>query len=155
MLLLHVERGLSRCLLPWGSYLKAILAISWVGFLKVWPIQRHFRSKISTLICLELVSRHRCWFEIVSGQNIRHIFLRQELTNTCNSCVVFSDDFHVSEPYNRVDFTQLLKMRILVFLEIFLEPQTLRSLWKTTRALFMRALTSSSVPPSVETILPR
>ena len=62
---------------------------------------------------------------------------------------------HVSEPYNRTLFTLELKILSFVLQEITREFNTFFSNLKTTRALLILTLMSSSVPPFTLTVLPR
>ena len=62
---------------------------------------------------------------------------------------------HVSEPYNRTDFTFVPKIPILFCREREVALQMGRRALKACLALFILFLISSSVPPSLLTTLPR
>ena len=72
----------------------------------------------------------------------RHLF-----TNVCILFTVCLVILHVSELYNRTDLTLELNILILVFSLISFDFQILLSMRKATRAFWIRALVSSSVPP--------
>ena len=61
-----------------------------------------------------------------------------------------------SEPYSKTDFTLVWKIRILLCSDSAVDLHIAsRKVVKVCRALFIRLLMSSSVPPSLLTILPR
>ena len=62
---------------------------------------------------------------------------------------------HVLDPYNRMNFTLQLKILCFVHKDMYRDPQTGPNMEKATCAFLHLASTSSSVPPVVETILPR
>ena len=62
---------------------------------------------------------------------------------------------HASEPYNRTLFTLVLKILSFVLREMTRECHTVFSKLRTTRALLILTLMSSSVPPFTITVLPR
>ncbi|KAH3716874.1 hypothetical protein DPMN_059645 [Dreissena polymorpha] len=72
-----------------------------------------------------------CWFvflhnsslEILSGQRILRIFLRQVLMKTCIFFMVVTVVLQVSAPLRRSGFTMVLKSLILVVMLITLDPQ--------------------------------
>ena len=80
----------------------------------------------------------------------RHLF-----TNVCILFTVCLVILHVSELYNRTDLTLELNILILVFSLISFDFQILLSMRKATRAFWIRALVSSSVPPVLLILLPR
>ena len=80
----------------------------------------------------------------------RHLF-----TNVCILFTVCLVIIHVSELYNRTDLTLELNILILVFSLIRFDFQILLSMRKATRAFWIRALVSSSVPPVLLILLPR
>ena len=80
----------------------------------------------------------------------RHLF-----TNVCILFTVCLVIIHVSELYNRTDLTLELNILILVFSLISFDFQILLRMRKATRAFWIRALVSSSVPPVLLILLPR
>ena len=80
----------------------------------------------------------------------RHLF-----TNVCILFTVCLVILHVSELYNRTDLTLELNILILVFSLISFDFQILLSMRKATRAFWIRALVSSSVPHVLLILLPR
>ena len=79
----------------------------------------------------------------------RHLF-----TNVCILFTVCLVILHVSELYNRTDLKVELNILILVFSLISFDFQILLSMRKATRAFWIRALVSSSVPPVLLILLP-
>ena len=80
----------------------------------------------------------------------RHLF-----TNVCILFTVCLVILHVSELYDRTDLTLELNILILVFSLISFDFQILLSMRKATRAFWIRALVSSSVPHVLLILLPR
>ena len=83
------------------------------------------------------------------------ILRRHLLTNVCILFTVCLVILHVSELYNRTDLTLELNILILVFSLISFDFQILLIMRKATRAFWIRALVSSSVPPILLILLPR
>ena len=75
--------------------------------------------------------------------------------NVCSLFVFVFVTRHVSEPYNRTDFTFVPKILILFCRKREAALQMGRRVLKTCHALFILFLISSSVPPSLLTTLPR
>jgi hypothetical protein len=59
-----------------------------VGFLRVWPIQRHFLLFIWIAIGCWFVIFHRSSFDIISGHLILIIPHKQRLIKPCNLLVI-------------------------------------------------------------------
>ena len=119
------------------------------------PIQVHFLRVI--VVSMESCSAmfHNSLLVILSFQLMLKILLKQLLMKTwilrCSCLVVLQ----VSDPYSSTDFTLELKIFSLVCLEMILDFHNLSNMWNATLAFPSLALTSSSVPPSVLTMLPR
>ena len=117
------------------------------SYRRVCPTYRHFCSLMASGIGLCRVLLQSSSLEIVSGHLIRRICRRQVFTKalSCKSSALVC--FHVSEPYNKTDFTLELKMVSLVLRRMFLLFQTGFRVTKTCRAFLILDLMSSSVPP--------
>ena len=113
---------------------------------RVCPTHRHFCSLMASGIGLCRVLLQSSSLEIVSGHLIRRICHRQVFTKalSCKSSALVC--FHVSEPYNKTDFTLELKMVTLVLRRMFLLFQTGFRVTKTCRAFPILDLLSPSVP---------
>ena len=125
-------------------------------FRSVCPIQSHrlLFISISTGPCF--VRCQSSALHMVSGQCILGIRLRQLYMKVCTFLVVFLVVIHVSDPYSETDFTLELKILNLVSVAIALALHVFFLSWrKATIALPIRALTSTSVPPWLFTMLPR
>ena len=147
--------GRPRFLFPWGFHVSACLVMLVVGFLSVWPIQRHFLhfSSISTGSWFVLV--HKVLLLTLSDHFTFMILRRHLFTNVCILFTVCLVSSHVLELYNRTDLTLELNILILVFSLISFDFQILLSMRKATRAFWIRAVVSSSVSPVLFIWLPR
>ena len=154
-LLLQVVVGRPRLCFPWGFQSSACLVML-VGYCRrVCPTHRHFRSLMVSGIGICCVLLQRSSLEIVSGHLIRRICRRQVFTKTWSFESSALVCFHVSEPYNKTDFTLELKMFSLVLMRMFLLFQTGFRVTKTCGAFPILELMSSSVPPVLLIRLPR
>ena len=95
----QVCRGLPHLRFPCGFHsIRALLAKCPSGLLSVWPIQPQALCLISSStgrcpVCLQSSS---LW--ILLGHQIRWMFLKLLLINTCNFCFTPLVSFQVSEP---------------------------------------------------------
>jgi hypothetical protein len=153
--LLHVSLGLFRPLLPCGFHLRDCLVKLPLGFLKVWPIQRHFLFPISSFIGTWPALSQRSSFRTLSSHLILRMVLRHLLTKVWTFFNVPAVAFQVSHPYSRTDFTFELKSLNFVFLEILVALHTFPSWVNAALAFPILALTSASVPPLPSIMLPR
>ena len=103
----HVCFGLPLLLLPSGVQWRAVLVMLSLSFLKRCPIHRHLLliRMLSMLSWWHLVSSSS--LVMVLGQNILSILLRLLVWNTSLSLRSFSVIRQHSEPYSRVEITQL------------------------------------------------
>ena len=104
---LHVFIGLPRLRFPSGVQCSAVLVMDFLSFLITCPIhfQRLLNNIVAILSCLHCLSRSSV--DIVFGQKMRRILLIVLVwkSDSCvRSCSVILQH---SEPYNRVDSTQL------------------------------------------------
>ena len=111
------------------------------------PIHRHFRTLMSYGIGLFCVLLQSSSFEIVSGHLVWWICRRQVFTKSLSFETSALVCFHVSEPYNKTDFTLELKRVSLVLTRMFRLFQAGFRVTKTCRAFPILDLMSSSVPP--------
>ena len=116
----QVPRGRPLCLVPCGFHSRALLSIESEFFLKVWPIQRHFLLLICTSTGSSPALSHKTWLLTVSGQCILNILRKQRLMNVCSFRFTSLLNSQVSDPYNNIDLTLLLKILSLVVLDILL-----------------------------------
>jgi hypothetical protein len=84
----------------------------------VWPIHLNFLFLISRFISSWSVTLHKSLLEIMFGHHILKMYLRHRLTKTRILRRISLVTSHVSHPYNNTDFTQALKILILVFFHI-------------------------------------
>ena len=82
------------------------------------------------------------------GQNIPQTLRRHLLIIVWSSLVTLLLSLHVSEPYSRTVFTLAGNTHSLMRFDIFRADQTLLKLWNAWRALFIRALLTSSAAPT-------
>jgi hypothetical protein len=147
--LLHATFGL-----PCGFQRKASHAISLGSLRSVWPSHPPFWRQISKSILISLVRVHRS-FDMWNGPNTRKFLLRHILINTCNCFVIVLLAFHVSQPYERTDFTLELNRRSFIPMEYALAFQVLCSAPNAMRAFCVLCVaTSFSVSPLSSVILP-
>ena len=135
-LLRHVCLGLPTFLFPWGFQLSACLVIFVAGFRRVWPIHPHSLLFICVIICSCPVLPHSSSLGIISGHLICTTFLRHLFMNVCSLFVFVFVICHVSEPYNRTDFTFVPKILILFCREREVALQMRRRVLKACLALF-------------------
>ena len=112
--LLQLFLGLPLFLFPWGFQSRAAFGISPSTFLNVWPIHLHFLFLISKFISSCSVTFHRSLLEIIFGHHILNIYLRHLFTKVCILHWISFVTSQVSQPYKSTDFTQALKILILV-----------------------------------------
>ena len=112
-LLRHVCLGLATFLFPWGFQLSACLFVFVAGYRRVWPIHLHFLLFISVIICSCPFLSHSSSLGIIAGHLICSTFLRHLFMNFCSLFVFVFVTRHVTEPYNRTDFTFVPKILIL------------------------------------------
>lgn len=111
------------------------------SFLSVCPIHLHFgvSTWISIISWLEVF--HKSAFEMKRGHRIPRMDCKHLFTKVWSLSVMFFVTRQVSAPYSKTAFTLLLKKGF--------------DKWQAVLALPIRAFTSCSEPPSVETTLPR
>ena len=146
-LLRHVCLGLPTFLFPWGFQLSDCLVVFVAGFRRVWPIHPHFLLFISVIICSCPVLSHSSSLGIIPDHLNCSTFLRHLFMNVCSLFVFVFVTRHVSETYNRTDFTFVQKILILFCREREVALQMGRRVLKACLALFILFLISSSVPP--------
>jgi hypothetical protein len=110
--------GLPFFLFPWGFQSRAAFGTSPSSFLNVWPIHLNFLFLISKFISSCPVTFHRSLLEIIFGHHILSIYLRHLFTKVCILHRISLVTSHVSHPYKSTDFTQALKILILVSFRI-------------------------------------
>ena len=155
VLLLQVCFGLPTFRFPCGFQSRACLVMFEGDFLSVWPIHPHFLLLISTSIGLWPVLSQRSVLEMTSGHLMLMMFLRHLLMKVCSLWMFDLIVLHVSEPYSRTHLTLVLKILILLCRERAEEFQMGQRVLNACLALLIRLLTSSSVPPSLLTTLPK
>ena len=151
----QVLLGRPLFLFPWGFHVRACLVMLDGGFLSVRQIQRHFLRFISISTGSWLVLVHKVLLLTLSDHFTFIILRRHLFTNICILFTVCLVIIHVSELYNITDLTLELNIFMLVFSLISFDFQILLRMRKATRALWIRALVSSSVPPVLLILLPR
>ena len=119
------------------------------------PIHPHrlLRMMVSMLSWLQRV--RSCWLEMVSGQKIRKILLRFFVWKVDKLFRSHSVILQHSEPYSRVESTQLWYSLSLVLVVYLDDHQTLFIILNAFLALLTRFLMSLPAPPSCLTMLPR
>jgi hypothetical protein len=139
---------------PGGSSLvPASLWIQW-GFLRVWPVQRHFVLFIRIAIGCCFGSFYKSSFDVVSGLLILVMRRKQWLIKTWSLFVICWVTLHVSQAYRRTYVTLGLKILSLVLLEMFRFLHT--DNWiKAPFAFLIRLLASTTAPTSLVTVLRR
>jgi len=125
--LLQLFLGLPLFVLPWGFHSRAAFGIS-PSFLSVWPIHLSFLFLISKFISSWPVTFHKSLLEMTFGHHILKMYLRHLLTKVCILHQISLVTSHVSHPYKSTDFTQALKILILVPFHISVDSHTLLSL---------------------------
>ena len=153
--LLQLFLGLPLFLLPWGFHSRAAFDISPSSFLNVWPIHLNFLFLISRFIFSWSVTLHKSLLEKMFGHHILKIYLRHRLTMICILRRISLVTSHVSHSYRSTDFTQALKILILVSFRIDVDGHTFLSLENDPLAFYILTLTSVLAPPSSATTLPR
>ena len=132
----QVFLGRPLFLFPWGFHVRACLVMLVVGFLSVWPIQRHFLRFISISTGSWFVLVHKVMLLTLSDHFTFMILRRHLFTNVCILFTVCIVIIHVSQLYNRTDLTPELNILILVFSLISFDFQILLRMRKATRAFF-------------------
>jgi hypothetical protein len=125
--LLQLDLGLPLFLLPWGFHSRAAFGTSPSSFLNVWPIHLNFLFLISKFISSWPVTLHKSLLEIIFGQHILRIYLSHRFTKVYILCRISRVTSHVSHPYKSTDFTQALKILILVSFRIDVDSHTFLS----------------------------
>ena len=128
----QVFLGRPLFLFPGGFQSIACLVISSCGFLQVWPIQPHFLFVMQLLIVSCFVLSHSCLLDILLGHQILNIRLKHLLTKTCSLLIMFLFVFHVSQPYNKILLTLVLKILNLCFKLNILDFHIFFIEWKAT-----------------------
>ena len=113
--LLQLFLGLPLFLLPWGFHSRAAFGISPSSFLSVWPICLSFLFLISKCISSWPVTLHKSLLEMTFDHHNLKMYRRHLLTQVCVLCRIPLVTSRVSHPYKSTDFTQALKILILVF----------------------------------------
>ena len=90
---------------PCGFHSSALLATCPSGLLNVWPIHPQALCLISCSIGHCPVCLQSSLLLIFLGHQIRKMFLRLLLMNTCNFCSSLLVNLQVSEPYKSTAFT--------------------------------------------------
>ena len=99
----QVFLGRPLFLFPWGFHVSVCLVMLDVGFLSVWPIQRHLLRFISIYIGSWLVLVHKVLLLTLSD-HFKFMILRRHLfKNVCILFIVCLVILHVSELYNWTD----------------------------------------------------
>ena len=133
---LHVFFGLSCLRFPSGVQCCAVLLMEFLSFLITCPIlfQRLLDNIVAIFSCLHCLSRSS--FDILFGQKMRRILLKLLVWKTDSFVRSFSVILQHSDPYNRVDSTQLWYSLSLVCLLYCDDFHTLLSDLKIFLALF-------------------
>ena len=119
------------------------------------PIHFH-RLRMMMVPMLSWLQRARTsWLEMVSGQNIRRILLRFFVWKVDSLLRSLSVILQHSEPYSRVEITQLWYSLRLVLVLYWDDFQMLLIILNAFLALLRRFLMSLPAPPSSLTVLPR
>ena len=126
--LLQLVLGLPLFLLPWGFHSRAAFGTSPSSFLSVWPIHLNFLFLISKFISPWPVALYKSLLEIIFGHHILRIYLRHLFTKVCILRRISLVTSYVSHPYKSIDFTQALKILILVSFRIDVDRHTFLSL---------------------------
>jgi len=147
--LLQLFLGLPLFLLPWGFQSRAAFGISPSSFLSVWPIHLSFLFLISKFISFWPVTLHQSLLEMTFGHHILKMYLRHLLTKVRILRWIPLVTSHVSHPYKSTDFTQELKILILVSFRINVDSHTFLSLENDPLAFWILTWTSVLAPPSL------
>jgi hypothetical protein len=126
--LLQLFFGIPVFLLLYGFQSKAAFGISPPSFLSVWPIHISFLFLISKFISPWPVAFRKSLFEIIFGHHIVRIYLRHLLTKVCILRRISPVTSHASHPYKSTDFTEALKILILVSFRIDVDSHTFLNL---------------------------
>ena len=97
--------GLPLFRFPCGFHSSALLTTCPSGLVNVWPIQRQALCLISCSIGRCPVCLQSSLLLILLGHQIRKMFLRLLLMNTCSFCSSLLVSLQVSEPYKSTTFT--------------------------------------------------
>ena len=111
---LQVCWGLPLFRFPCGFHSNTLLATCPSGHLNVWPIHPQALCFISCSIGHCPVCLQSTLLLIFLGHQIRKMFLRLLLINTCNFCSSLLVNLQVSEPYKSTAFTFDSKILSLV-----------------------------------------
>ena len=121
--LLQLFLGLPLFLLPSVFHSRAGFGISPSSFLSVWPIHLSFLFLISKFISSWPATLHKSLLQMTFGHHILKMYLRHLLTKVCILRLISLVTSHVSH-----DFTQALKILILVSFRISVDSHTFLSL---------------------------
>ena len=147
--------GLPLFRFPCGFHFSALLATCPSGLLNVWPIHPQALCLISCSISRCPVCLQSSLLLIFLGHQIRKMFLRLLLTNTCSFCSKLLVSLQVSEPYKSTVFTFDPKTLSLVLVVNAVDRYIGLNIANACLAFPIRAWMSSSVPPFLLTMLPR
>ena len=153
--LLQLFLGLPLFLLPWGFHSRAAFGISPSSFLSVLPIHLCFLFLISKFKSSWPVTLHIPLLDMTFGHHILKMYLRHLLTKVYILCQISLVTSHVSHPYKSTDFTQALKILILVSFRINVDSHTFLCLENDPLAFWILAWTSVLALPSSATTLPK
>ena len=112
--LLQLFLGLPLFLLPWEFHSRTAFDISSSSSLNVWPIHQNFIFLISRFMSSWSVNIHKSLLGKMVGHHILKMYLRHRLTKICILRRISLVTTYVSHPYKSTDFTQALKILILV-----------------------------------------
>ena len=153
--LLQLVLGLPLFLLPWGFHSRAAFGTSPSSFLNLWLIYLNFLLLISKFISSWPVALHKSLLEIIFSHHILRTYLRHRFAKVCILRRISLVTSHVSHLYKSTDFTQALKILILVSFRIDVESYTFLNLENDPLAFCILTLTSDLAPPSSATTLPK
>jgi hypothetical protein len=91
----------------------------------VWPINLNFLFLISKFISSWPVTLYKSLLKIIFCHHILRIYLRHRFTKVFILRRILLVTSHVSHPYKSTDFTQALKILILVSFHIDVDSHTL------------------------------
>ena len=152
---LYVILGRQRFLCSSGFHSTATLGMEPWSLRNIWPIhlQRLRAIVVSVHFCWR--SSKRSWFEIIWGQKILTILRRFLVWKGDNFNMSFSVICQHSDPYSRVERTQLWYNFNFVCVLYFCDFHTGLSILKAFLALTIQLMVSLPAPPSCLTVLPR
>ena len=142
-------------LLAISCFGRTFQSILLIGFLRVCPIEPHWRSLIWMLILSSLVLCHKSLFLITCGHCMSMMVCKHLLTKDCNLFEVAFVSLHVSDPYERTDLLLVFNIRSFVFLDMVLDFLTGLRIMKAVLAFPIMYWLARSDPPSLLMLLPR